>query len=204
MSKRFFSWPSLLGCLSFLMVVLLQNNAPWMTVSQAQGLPAGGYTVVVEVIAQQVYDRFPKLPKANEYRRQDNGEVDKDSTLISRMIRYHRDIKKRPTRYRFDWKLTLADYLGANEQMTPDRYPGLSTLTESPLEADRQLIASLNRQQRQGLVDFLAELYRPQTANASGDVNEEGGPTENPERPAVVKPSSPGLSQPGDAQLLMP
>jgi hypothetical protein len=174
-------------------------------VTQAQGLPAGGYTLVVEVIAQQVYDKFPDLPKGNNYLRQSDGTPDPENTLISRMIRYHRDIKKRPTRYRLDWKLTLADYLEVNEQILPERYPGFSTLQESPLEGDRQLIASLNRQQRQELVDFLAQIYRPQTLPNGTENDQNGSETvnENPP-PTVTKPNQPGLSQPGDAQLLMP
>ncbi len=128
--------------------------------------------------------------------------MEEDNTLVSRLIRYHRDIKKRPTRYRFDWKLTLADYLEVNESMSPDRYPGFSTLQESPLDGDRQLVQALNRQQRQDLVDFLAEVYRPQTAPNSPDAPTTDEPS-SPE-PAVVTPDTPTLSQPGDAQLLMP
>ncbi|MBE9194765.1 hypothetical protein IQ219_05460 [Synechocystis sp. LEGE 06083] len=208
MFKPLFPLSLLLGCLSFLLTMLLHSPGQWGALSQAQpaqGVPAGGYTVVVEIIAQQVYARFPDLPKGNDYRRQSDGSPDPENTLISRMIRYHRDIKKRPTRYRFDWRLTLADYLDANEQMEPERYPGFSTLQESPLDGDRQLIAQLNREQRQALVDFLAEIYRPQTSvneGESGAGNQEED-SQSP-TPAVTTPNQPGLSQPGDAQLLMP
>lgn len=207
MSKPFSLLSLLLGCLSFLLTLLLHSPGQWGAVSQAQSLPAGGYTLVVEVVAQQIYDKFPDLPKSNDYLRQSDGTPDPENTLISRLIRYHRDIKKRPTRYRLDWKLTLADYLGVNEQMLPDRYPGFSTLQKSPLDGDRQLIESLNRQQRQELVDFLAQIYRPQTLpNGNGtDVNENGPGIENEApTPAVTKPNQPELSKPGDAQLLMP
>lgn len=204
MAQRSLFRRSLFGCLGFLLTIVLAHGPPRWSVSQAQGLSSqGGYTVVVEVIAQQVYDQFPTLPKANQYRRQSDGLVATDNTLISRLIRYHRDIKKRPTRYRFDWRLTLADYLGANDIIRAERYPGFSTLQESPLEGDRQLIEALNRQQRQELVDFLAEIYRPRaTANATENNGTEG--PEAPKPPAVAKPNQPGLSQPGDAQLLMP
>jgi len=199
----------LLGCLSFLLTMLLHSSGQWGAVSQAQaipqGMPQGGYTVVVEVIAQQIYDQFPDIPKNNGYRRQSDGTPDPENTLISRMIRYHRDIKRRPTRYRFDWRLTLADYLGANEQILPERYPGFSTLQESPLDSDKEAIASLNRRQRQELVDFLAEIYRPQAMPNGAESPENGQSDENPSRPpAVTTPTQPGLAQPGDAQLLMP
>ncbi|AGF52133.1 sll1532 [Synechocystis sp. PCC 6803] len=211
MFKPLFPLTLLLGCLSFLLTMLLHSPGQWGAVSQAQpappaqGVPAGGYTVVVEIIAQQVYARFPDLPKGNDYRRQSDGSPDPENTLISRMIRYHRDIQKRPTRYRFDWRLTLADYLGANDQMVPERYPGFSTLQTSPLDGDRQLIAGLNRKQRQELVDFLAELYRPQAASNGTDSGSGEQGDQNPTAPpAVTAPNQPGLSQPGDAQLLMP
>lgn len=205
MSKPLSLLSLLLGCLSFLLTLLLHIPGQWQGVSQAQGLPTGGYTLVVEVIAQQVYDKFPDLPKNNDYRRQSDGTPDPDNTLISRMIRYHRDIKKRPTRYRLDWKLTLADYLGVNEQILPEGYPGFSTLQESPLDSDRQLIENLNRQQRQELVDFLAQIYRPQTLPSNTEVDQNNSNADSEEiAPAVITPSQPGLAKPGDAQLLMP
>jgi hypothetical protein len=192
----------LIGILSFLLTLLIHRPGQFVTPAMAQTLPAGGYTLLVEAVAQQVYEQFPELPKANTYLSQDKGEVDVDNTLMSRFIRYHRDIQKRPTRYRFDWKLTLADYLGVNESMSPERYPGFSTLQESPLESDRQLIQALNRQQRQALVNFLAEVYRPQTAASTPDTPTKDD--QNSPKPAVVTPDQPTLSQPGDAQLLMP
>lgn len=193
----------LIGILSFLLTLLIHRPGQLSTSVVAQTLPAGGYTLLVEAVAQQVYDQFPELPKANTYLSQDQGEVAVDNTLMSRFIRYHRDIKKRPTRYRFDWKLTLADYLAVNEPMSPDRYPGFSTLQENPLEGDRQLIQELNRQQRQDLVNFLAEIYRPQTAPANPETPTTDTEPSQP-KPAVVTPDQPTLSQPGDAQLLMP
>jgi hypothetical protein len=191
----------LIGLLSFLLTLLMHRPGQFVTPATAQTVPAGGYTLLVEAVAQQVYEQFPDLPKANTYLSQSEGTVDGDNTLVSRFIRYHRDIKKRPTRYRFDWKLTFADYLGVNETMTPDRYPGFSTLQESPLESDRQLIQAMNRQQRQDLVNFLAAIYRPQTATSPPDPSTAD---QNSPKPAVVTPDQPTLSQPGDAQLLMP
>lgn len=191
----------LIGILSFLLTLLIHRPGQLVTPATAQTLPAGGYTLVVEAVAQQVYDRFPEIPKANTYLSQDEGLVDGDNTLISRLIRYHRDIKKRPTRYRFDWKLTLADYLGVNELMSANRYPGFSTLQDSPLDGDRQLIEALNRQQRQDLVNFLAEVYRPQTVTSPTDPSTTD---QNSPKPTVVTPDQPILSQPGDAQLLIP
>ncbi len=191
----------LLGLLSLSLTLLLH---PMPSTPAQSVVPAGGYTILVEAAAQQVYEAFPDLPRANTYKRQSDGEVDAENTLISRLIRYHRDIRRRSTRFRFDWKLTLADYLGVNETISADRYPGFSSLQTSPLEGDRQLIEQLNRQQRQDLVDILAKIYRPRTAPAAADPDNPATQAPAPDEPAVVNPDEPTLSKPGDAQLLMP
>jgi hypothetical protein len=153
--------------------------------------------LTVEAVADLVYEKLPTLPKENTYLRQQNGEVATDHTLVSRLIRYHRDIQKRPTRYRLDWKLTLADYLGAYRPMEPERYPGAVTLKDNPLSKDTQVIQSLNRQQRDALVAVLVAIYRPPAAPTAPKAT---APTPVPER----DPSKPLLSKPGDFKLLMP
>jgi hypothetical protein len=102
--------------------------------------PAVAQTYRPEVAAASVYQQIPDFPKANQYRLKDRKEVDPNNTLVSRLIRYHQDVKKRPTPYRLDWQLTMGDYLGVNEQMLSERYPGAGLLTSSPMEADIQLI----------------------------------------------------------------
>jgi hypothetical protein len=101
-----------------------------------------------------------------------------------------------------DWKLTVADYLGANEVMQEKAYPGASTLRQNPLEGDRAAIARLNRKQRDALVQSLVSIFNPNgSAPASAD-------TQAPSQPSTAPPTEtkPSFSQPkpGDAQLLMP
>lgn len=147
-----------------------------------------------EAVAITIYQQLTYLPKNNDYRRLETGEVNPDNTLISRFIRYHQDVKKRPTEFRIDWQLTMSDYLGFNEPVKADRYPGSTTLQTNPMEADLKSIRSLNRAQRRALIDLLASIYEIKKP-------------ENPSNPSVspsVTPSKPSLSKPGDAQLLLP
>lgn len=152
-----------------------------------------------EDVAVIVYQRLPYLPKENQYIRLETGTVAEDHTLVSRFVRYHQDVEKRPTRFRLDWKLTLADYLGVNEPMKPERYPGSTTLTTNPMESDRQAIQKLNRRQRAELVDVLMSLYRPQQAQTQPTA-----PKPSPGSSSSGTPKKPTLTKPGDAQLLMP
>jgi len=182
-------------------LVLILEGGWWAKASWSQAVspPPLGETLTIEAVAALVYEKLPSLPKENTYRRRENGEVASDHTLVSRLIRYHRDIQKRPTRYRLDWKLTLADYLGAYRPMELERYPGATTLQDNPLPKDTQVIQSLNRQQRDGLVAVLVAIYRPAT------------PLTPPKAAAPAPASAPGrdpskplLSKPGDVKLLMP
>jgi hypothetical protein len=154
-----------------------------------------------ESVAAIVYQRLPNIPKENQYVRLETGKVDPENTLVSRLVRYHQDVKKRQTRFRFDWKLTLADYLGVNEPIKPDRYPGQSSLKTNPMESDVKAIRSLNRRQREELVDILASSYKPQQENPLTP-NSSSVPTPQPS--PTTAPSRPSLSKPGDAQLLLP
>ena len=163
--------------------------------------PAVAQTYRPEVAAASVYQQIPDFPKANQYRLKDRREVDPNNTLVSRLIRYHQDVKKRPTPYRLDWQLTMGDYLGVNEQMLSERYPGAGLLTTSPMEADIQLIRQLSRSQRSQLIDVIVGLYTPKSNIPSPQVN----PT--PRAPAPTPdvapvPTQPKPSQPGDADLL--
>lgn len=182
------------GVLTLVLVLFFQGGL-W---AQAPAETVG--TLTVEQISLQIYEQLPDLPKENTYRRRDNGELDPDHTLISRLIRYHRDIQKRQTRYRFDWKLTLADYLGLNEPMEPERYPGNSTLQTNPLATDTAAIRALTRQQRLALVDLLVINYHPPQPKAEPKPQ----PTAAPQPVTPPDPNRPTLSQPGDAQLLLP
>jgi len=168
--------------------------------------PAVAQIVRAESVAAMVYQRVPDLPKENQYIRQETGKVDAENNLITRLVRYHQDVKKRPTRYRLDWKLTLGDYLGINEPIKTDRYPGHSTLKTNPIEGDRKAISSLNRRQREALVDALASAYKEVQQAPPQNPNPEANPSPKPTPQAspTKKPPSPSLSNPGDSQLLAP
>lgn len=106
--------------------------------------------------------------------------------------------------YRFDWKISLADYLGLNDFLRGETYPGRSYLTVNPMEGDIAAIRQLNRQQRDALVSTLATFYAQQA----------GLPTTTPQRPqpqtTLPEPTSrpptvlPPVPQPGSAGLLAP
>lgn len=148
-----------------------------------------------EAVAPEVYRLLPDFPKENHYLRQDTNTRDEDNTLVNRFISYHQFVKRRPLVFRFDWKLTLADYLGVNEKILAQGYPGHNTLTTNPLESDLAAIQALNLRQRNQLVEVLMEIYRPQV--------EEENPSTEETTPSPASPSLP-LPQPGDAELLQP
>lgn len=163
--------------------------------------PADAQFIRPERVSPFVYERYPDFPLENQYVRKETGEVDPESTLANRLISYHLYVKNRPPQYRLDWKLTLADYLGAHEKMSESSYPGSSTLTVNPLESDRQIIESLTRSQRNQLIDVLVGIFNPNTTNSPSPT-----PTPQPSPSPSPSPSRNPLSlpQPGDAQLLMP
>ena len=167
---------------------------------------------VVDLVAQQsapqqlraqdawkfVYEKLPDLPIENNYVSKESGKVDPNNTLVGRLIRYHVFVKGRPTNYRFDWKLSLADYLGATpDYLVENLYPGNDVLRENPMERDRAAIQSLNRRQRDALVQALVDVF---TENSG-----RGGPPAAGTKPQG-RSTSPEIPQPqpGDAKLLTP
>ena len=162
--------------------------------------PATAQPVRQEEVWQKVYERLPSLPRENQYINRETGEVDTDSNLVSRLVEYHLEVKSRPPYYRFDWKLTLADYLGVNEKISELEYPDHNILMENPMEGDRAAIAQLNRAQRNALVEVLVSLFNPnlpQTPTLTPSASPSPTPTPNPR---VI----PALPKPGDARLLLP
>lgn len=145
-----------------------------------------------------VYENLPELPLENHYVSRETGEVDADNTLIRRLLRYHIYVKSRPPNYRLDWKLTLADYLDANEVISESIYPGHDLLRENPRDGDKAAIARLNRQQRDALVTVLASIYNPNNSRKPVP-RREPAPV-----PAPIPSRPPVQPRPGDAQLLMP
>ena len=106
-------------------------------------------------IAQKIYVELPEIPLENQYFNRRINKVDSNNTLISRMIRYHAYLKGRPVALRLDWKLTMADYLGANDTMDLATYPGQDILAVNPMDADRAAINTLSRKTRDRLIERL-------------------------------------------------
>lgn len=155
-----------------------------------------------ELIAPVVYQRLPELPLENQYQRKETGEVDTEQTLARRLIHYHIYVKDRSPYFRLDWKLTLADYLGANERIESAQYSGSKTLKENPLPRDTEIIRSFNRSQREELVNVMVGIFNRDTASDStATPTIESSP---PPTPSLPRNNRPSLPQPGDAQLLLP
>ncbi len=113
-----------------------------------------------------MYEKLPDLPIENNYISKETGKVDPNNTLVGRLIRYHVFVKGRPPNYRFDWKLSLADYLGATpDYLVESVYPGNDVLRSNPMEQDRAAIQRLNRVQRDALVQALVDVF---TENSGG------------------------------------
>lgn len=108
---------------------------------------------------RQVYQKLPEFVLENKYVSRKSGKVNKNHTLARRLIRYHVYVKGRAPNTRLDWKLTLADYLGANEIMYDSSYPGSDTLKTNPIDGDRTAIKRLNRSQRNTLIQVLVNIF---------------------------------------------
>jgi hypothetical protein len=166
--------------------------------------PAAAQFSIPQDAWRRVYERLPNLPRENQYVSKETGKVDENNTLIGRLMRYHVFVKRRPPMYRLDWKLTFADYLGANNYLVESQYPSADTLGENPMESDRKVIEKLNRAQRDALVNVLVSIFNtnsPQEPAATPS----GIPSAAPAPPTSSSPSTtPSLPKPGDAQLLRP
>jgi hypothetical protein len=165
-------------------------------------------------IAEQVYQQISFLPRENQYISTETGQQAATNTLVSRLIRYHTSLKGRSPNFRLDWKLTLADYLGANELMVSAVYPGSDTLRSNPMAADVAIMQKLNRAQREQLVNVLVSLFIPSSQTVQPVAPRLPTPPSAAPAP-VVRPSTPppGMGstgplpnepQPGDARLLVP
>ncbi|MEL7051011.1 MAG: hypothetical protein AAGM45_04405 [Cyanobacteria bacterium J06588_5] len=126
--------------------------------SAAVAQPSGPRRVHPNAIAAEIYQQLPNLPLENQYISTRTGTAATEDTLVSRIIRYHVYIKQRPSVFRLDWKLTMADYLGAFERIAPDEYPDYN-LRENPRANDIEAIAALTREQRNELVNALYEAF---------------------------------------------
>lgn len=176
-----------------------------LSLALSQRAPAQPVYIQPEEFAPAVYEQLPPdFPRANTYVRRESGAVDDDNTLLSRLIAYHIYIKNRSPFFRFDWKLTLADFLGAHEAPSPTQYPSNNTLNENPLESDRDLIRSLNRRQRNELVQALVTVFNADRQRPTPAATPDASAT--PETPAATplprNPRQPRLPEPGAADLL--
>ncbi|NEO84222.1 MAG: hypothetical protein F6J87_08210 [Spirulina sp. SIO3F2] len=149
--------------------------------------------------AEQAYGQLSDFPRENTYRLADSNKVQDCNTLLYRLIYYHTRTKRRSPSLRFDWKLTLGDYLGAHETIIPDRYPTATSLDENPLERDRSILDQLNRQQRNVLVNTLVVIFEGQIPSSAPDEK----PVEVTPVPEPLQPETPATPQPGDSRLLL-
>jgi len=153
---------------------------------------------------QQVYQLLPDFPLENQYVNRETGKVAESNTLASRLIRYHIYVKARPVDYRLDWKLTLADYLGANERMPASTYPSADTLRTNPLQNDVAVIRSLNRTQRDALVQTLVNIFATRDSAPVPTAPTPQLPNATPAVPVAPLAAPQREPRPGDAQLLLP
>lgn len=144
---------------------------------------------------RKAYEIMPELPREDGYTNRETKQRDLNSTLLSRLVRYHIYSKGRSPFYRLDWKITLADYLGAHQFLDEDSYPGAERLTENPLKGDLAVIRGLSRRQRDRLVTVLASLYNPRAAEPEPTATDRPKPEPTPESRPVNPP-------PGGADLL--
>ena len=119
--------------------------------------PAHARIVRTAEIAQKVYTELPEIPLENQYFNQKLKKIDPNNTLVNRILRYHAFTKGRPADVRLDWKLTLADYLGANDIMDPATYPSHDVLSKNPMDDDRAAVNMLTRSMRDQLIDRLIQ-----------------------------------------------
>jgi hypothetical protein len=153
-------------------------------------------------VSQFVYKKLPNLPLENQYIRVKTSKPATESTLISRLMQYH-SIKGRSPLYRLDWKITLADYLGINDFLRPEIYPGNAFLKTSPLERDRKAVQALTRAQRNALVQALVDGATGQDSSASvAEPPTPAQPKAVPEEP--YKPTLVPLPAKGSSDLLKP
>ena len=165
--------------------------------------PATAQIVKPQDSWRQVYERLPDFPKENQYVSKETGKVNPDDTLVARLIRYHVNVKSRPANYRFDWKLTLADYLGANESLPETTYPSGNTLQTNPMEGDRAAIQKLNRSQRDALVTVLVSIFARNRLETQASPQQPSA-SPSPQPTPTPRTTTPSLPKPGDAQLLLP
>ncbi len=142
----------------------------------------------------------------NQYVDRQTKKIRPESTALARLIEYHVYGRGRSPLYRLDWKLTLADYLGAFELMDDDSYPGANQFVRNPVTTDRLQVRSWSRSQREQVVNTLTALYNPNSLKPAAPLVFPN-PNPAPPRPEPSPPKEPlnrPLPQTGDADRLKP
>jgi len=151
--RKFLGWT----IAAFILVIGLTTVSQLLLIQPA---PVNAQPLRIHNAWQQVYQRLPDIPLENQYISKVTGQVAIDNTLVKRIIQYHVFQKGRPTIYRLDWKLTLADYLGINEYMDVDLYSGANNLAQNPMIGDQLAVKRLSRAQRDALVQTLVDVMK--------------------------------------------
>lgn len=160
-------------------------------------VPVPAQSVRVRDAAALVYQQLPELPQANQYIDRETKRVDASNTFVGRLINYHLYVKGRPATLRLDWKHTIADYLGANEEIDSERYPTQKRLQTNPLEGDRAIVQKLTRTARDRLIQVLVTTLGAPTPTPTI------APPAPPPPTVPVRPVPPRTApQPGGADLL--
>ncbi len=152
---QFFS-PFIITLMTVVIIVFGTGNTNLLQIS-----PAIAQRISPSDIWQKVYEQIPDFPKENQYLSKETGKIAENNTLATRLIKYHIYTKGRAPNYRLDWKLTLADYLDANEPIDANSYPGNDSLRKNPLDGDLIAIKNLTRLQRNNLVQVLVNIFNP-------------------------------------------
>ncbi len=193
--------------LVFILALGLILGRSWQEAAQSQNLPNPNLprpiitqTVRIQMVSRLIYTQMPDFPTENQYLNRQTGMVDTEDNLVGRLIRYHVVTKNRAPMLRFDWRMTLADYLDANEPMIEDRYPGTNTLQPEPMRSDRAAISRLTPVQRTTLINLLVAAFTPVAIEPAQIIF----PTPTPPVAPIPTPTPSGLQlpQPGDAQFL--
>ncbi|MGB3495815.1 MAG: hypothetical protein WBA57_24010 [Elainellaceae cyanobacterium] len=147
---------------------LTESSSHHQLASLFQTHPVAAQRLRASDIAELVYARHPDLPLENTYIDDDSGDVDDDNTLMSRFIRYHLYVMRRFPNFRLDWKLTFADYLGANEWVLQDEYPGVINLRTNPRDQDLEVVRQLSIAKRDAVVETLVEIFTSDSSRLPG------------------------------------
>ncbi|HHP7243257.1 MAG TPA: hypothetical protein ACFE0H_01080 [Elainellaceae cyanobacterium] len=188
--------------LTILMAALPVNQSPDRGVSFFTSQPANAQWRGTAEAAQRVYEAMPELPLANEYVSSETGDANPENTFANRFVRYHLYIQRRSPTFRFDWKITLADYLGINDWMREDEYPGAGILRTNALDGDRDIVQNLSRAERDKLVQTLVGIFTPDASTSSS--RESNGLSESSAQSDSSDESPPVRVEPGAADLLLP